>query len=145
MEQAHICRFERQMVVKAHIYCWKKNSSILTQVPHSLKELLLKSQPLQKLLLQYQVKINNLFVFSQKASANKPTRSKCFTSSQSSSRASLLVACAASASQQPASMSCWYMFPKSSRICLRIADLPNSGEKDQGETKKKTKRKNPGV
>jgi hypothetical protein len=37
------------------------------------------------------------------------------------------------------------MFPKSSRICLRIADLPNSGEKDQGETKKKTKRKNPGV
>lgn len=120
MEQAHICRFERQMVVKAHIYCWKKNSSILTQVPHSLKELLLKSQPLQKLLLQYQVKSNNLFVFSQKASANKPTRSKCFTSSQSSSRASLLVACAASASQQPASMSCWYMFPKSSRICLRI-------------------------
>ena len=61
MEQAHICRFERQMVVKAHIYCWKKNSSILTQVPHSLKELLLKSQP-QKLLLQYQVKSNNVFV-----------------------------------------------------------------------------------
>ena len=73
MEQAHICRFERQMVVKAHIYCWKKN--INSHTSPTLKELLLKSQALQKL-LQYQVKSNNVFVFPRKhLPTNRPEAS----------------------------------------------------------------------
>ena len=137
-EQALIRRFERQMVAKAHIVCRKKDSSILTRVPHSPKKRTAASIPTPPFLLLQYLSKNQQGVFVGEKTA-KTTRNRCVTSSQSPSCASLLVASAASASQQPASMSCWYMFPKSSRICL--IGCTRTGGKDGGDTQRKAREK----